>query len=85
VTAPNAPSVRLSAAAALVDGWPEPFADPLAALLRAEADHAAELDRDAGDWERYPRDAVVLRIADGVLEDQAQRDARERRSARAHT
>jgi hypothetical protein len=67
VTAPNAPSVRLIAAADAVDGWPEAYAAPLAELLRQEAAHAADVERLSPGWDRYPSGALLLRLADGVI------------------
>jgi hypothetical protein len=69
VTTPTAPSVRLIAAAEVVDGWPEAYAAPLAELLRREAAHAADLERLSPGWDRYPSGALLLRLADGVIDE----------------
>ncbi len=69
--APNAPSVRLTAAAAAVDGWPEAYAAPLADLLRQEAAHAADLERVSPGWDRYPSGALLLRLADAVISEES--------------
>jgi hypothetical protein len=66
-------SATLTAAADLVDGWPEPYAEPLAELLRTEAAHAADLERTDVGWTRYPTGALLLRLAQGVLDDHRQR------------
>lgn len=61
------PAEVLTAAAELVEGWPEPYAEPLAELLRAEATHAADLDDAEAGWDRYPPGACLLRLAQGVV------------------
>ena len=59
----------------IVDDWPQPYAAPLAEILRLEAEHAAHLAAEGLSWERYPPDtALVLAVADGVLLD-AEREA----------
>lgn len=70
MTAPNvAASVRMNYAAKILDARPEPFAAPLAELLRGEAVHAQDLEAASTNWDRYPSDtALLVQIADGVLE-----------------
>jgi hypothetical protein len=75
-------SERLTEAARIVSGWPEPYAGPLEELLQHEAQHAAALERESGaiGWERYPAGALLARLADAVIVDEdAQRLRRGRR------
>ncbi len=72
--APTAPSVRLASAAELVEAWDEPYAPPLAELLReAAADFATDLS--IGGFQLVDDESLLVRLADGVLEAQASLDA----------
>lgn len=87
MSAPSLPSVRMATAAEVVASWPEPYAAPLAELLLAESTHAHELELDSerAGWDRYPPGSLLTALADGVLEDEATRNALGRRSTHART
>lgn len=68
-------SQTLQNAAELVAAWPAPYAAPLAELLVAEAQHAADLERqsDEAGWDRYPPGSCLVALAHGVIEDESRR------------